>query len=119
MKRILLIDDDETVRYVIKTALEDLKYEVLDVPNGELGINLCFQENFDLVITDIYMPDKDGLETIHELKNYDPTLKIIAISAGGAGIDHLEMAKNMGADRIIRKPIMIEKLLDEINQVLI
>ena len=120
MKRILLIEDDTQHRLMLKNGLEEAGYEVIEASDGEVGLRLYHQQPCYLVITDIFMPEKEGLETIRELKRQFPTVKIIAISGGGIrgnyagslGADTaLEAAKAFGADRTLLKPIEVRPLL--------
>ena len=82
MARILIIDDDGPVRLILRKALEGDGYEVLDASNGKVGIELFKEERADLIICDLIMPEKDGIETIKEFARDFPELKIIAISGG-------------------------------------
>lgn len=120
MKRILVIEDDVQHRRMLKNLLEEAGYEVVEASDGEVGLRLYHQQPCHLVITDIFMPEKEGLETIRELKNQFPTVRIIAISGGGMrgnyagspGADTaLEAAKAFGADRTLLKPINIQPFL--------
>lgn len=128
MNHILVIKDDTDYRLMLKDALEGAGYEVLDAPNGEAGLRLFQQQPCVLVITDIFMPKKDGLETILELKQQFPTVKIIAISGGGLRSRYgekdpwvntiLEAAKEFGANHILHKPIKLEHLLALVDELL-
>lgn len=123
MKRILIIEDDESHLMMLKAVLKKEKYEVIEARNGNEGCNLFFEEVFDLVICDIFMPDKEGLETITELKEYDPNVKIIAISGGGIRSrfmvkDVLHMAKDLGAINVMPKPIDIPEMLTVVKKLL-
>ena len=94
MARILIIDDDEQVRRYLRKILEAQGHEVVAASDGKLGIELCREEPTDLIITDIFMPEKEGLETIGELRRDYPDVKIIAISGGGrtGNLDFLPLA---------------------------
>jgi len=118
--RILVIDDEEEVRDIIKQMLELEGYEVITAVDGNQGIKLFKQEPADLVITDIIMPDKEGIETIIELRNQFPDVKIISISGGGriGPHDYLNMAKKLGAERSFTKPFERKKLLKAIEELL-
>ncbi len=120
MKRILVIDDDEQVRVLIRLALERAGYEARDASNGEDGLALHRKEPFDLIITDIFMPEKEGLETIRELRQDFPDLKIIAISGGGniGELAYLGLAKSLGAMRTIAKPFNIKELVHVVKELL-
>jgi len=120
MKRILVIDDDWQMREMMHQALERAGYGVVDAANGKIGMNIQRQEPVDLVITDLIMPEKEGIETIRELRRDFPGLKIIAISGGGrAGADgYLSVAKTIGADRTLSKPFDLKQILDTVGELL-
>src|SRR4030042_230547 len=114
MQRILLIEDDDQYRALLRKALEEAQYEVIEAPDGMVGLQRYRQNSCALVVTDIFMPEKEGLETIMELRKITPGVKIIAISGGGlrgkyAGIKGanlaLESAKHFGADCVLLKPL--------------
>ena len=92
MKRLLVIDDDDQMRQMLKQMLERAGYEIIDAPDGQTGIELYRQNPTDLIITDLIMPQKDGMETIIELKRDFPNVKIIAISGGSRAMDPRERA---------------------------
>ena len=120
MARILLIDDDESFRTMLRLTLTHFGHTVVEAQNGLEGLKLLPQANADVVMTDIVMPEKDGIEVIIELKKLQPNLKIIAMS-GGARISsatHLRMAKQLGAARILPKPFTNEALLAAIGELL-
>ncbi|TFH28430.1 MAG: response regulator [Bacteroidia bacterium] len=106
MQRILIIDDDHHILLMIKKMLERAGYEVDLASNGSEGMELFKRIHADLVITDIIMPEKEGLETIREMKRLRPDLKIIAMSGGGkiSADNYLETAKIFGASLVLEKP---------------
>jgi len=119
MALILLIEDDHNLRSVLKMALEKVGHEVIEASDGKIGIEEFRKRNTDLVITDIIMPEKDGIETIVTLKKDFPDVNIIAISGGGrspASI-FLEPAEILGADRVLAKPFEFSELLDMVDEV--
>jgi len=105
---------------MLKEALTRAGYEVTEALDGKEGISLYLKEPIDLVITDIVMPNKEGIETIIELRQSFPEVKIIAMSGGGRIIpeDYLYMAKGLGAKRTFAKPFDLEKLLESIHELL-
>lgn len=113
MARILVIEDDDQTRDLLREMLERDGYEVVDVPNGNLGLKQQRENPCQLVITDILMPDKEGIETIMEMRRDDPQVPIIAISGGGVagGLDYLAVAKNLGARHTFAKPVDRRELL--------
>lgn len=120
MKTILLIDDETDILQLLQRILEKSGYNVLTAENGKMADRLLDQHTFDLVITDIIMPDKDGMEVIFQLKQTSPSIKIIAISGGGklAPEGYLKMAEIAGADAIIQKPFESSYLLQVVNNLL-
>jgi len=120
MPLILVIDDEVQIRALLREMLERAGYEVMDAPDGEEGIRLYRENPADLVITDIIMPKKEGLETIVDLRAEFPEVKIIAISGGGTiGPDsYLQIAEGFGAIRIFTKPFKMEELLAAIQELL-
>jgi len=118
MSRILVIDDEPQVRGMLKEILEDEGYEVTEAENGEVGLNLYKENPSDIVITDILMPDKEGIATIRELKREFPHVKIIAMSGGGRLVagDYLMMAKAFGVERIFKKPLAYDELVTAIAE---
>jgi len=83
MARILLIDDDAPVRRTLRKMLERQGYEVEEAPDGKAGLTLYQENPADLIITDLIMPEMEGIETIMELRRRFPDVKIIAMSGGG------------------------------------
>jgi len=121
MGRILLIDDDDVTRLLMRHLLEDAGYEVQETNSGEVALSILQeQEPFDLVITDLLMPAKDGLQTILEIQRLPRKQKIIAISSGGPTRSSrlLSMAKSYGALQTLLKPLSAESLLTAVREVL-
>ena len=113
MAKILVIDDDEQCSQLLRAVFEQANHTVATACNGKSGLHMSRAGHFDLVITDVLMPEKDGLELIMELRRDNPEVKIIAISGGGVlyAEDCLKMAKLFGAQHILKKPIDIKELL--------
>ena len=111
MSGILIIEDTETVRTMLRTVLEMAGYEVAEAWNGRVGIRSFHQSPPDLVITDIYMPECDGLEVIQELRHSSPTVRIVAMTGHSGEMDLLEVARKLGAMDVLRKPFTMETLL--------
>jgi len=117
---ILIVDDQDAVRMVLRDALEQEGFHVQEARNGAEAI-LMYRENpADVIVTDIIMPDKEGIETIIELRELAPDVKIIAISGGGRirANDFLDMAKKLGAAHILRKPFRMKELVDLVRSCL-
>jgi two-component system, cell cycle sensor histidine kinase and response regulator CckA len=115
--KLLIVDDDEQVRSVLTLLLESEGYVVVPASNGREAEGLCRKISPDLVITDVVMPDQDGLETIQTICRNWPHLPVIAIS-GVLASGYLEMAKKMGADAVMYKPIEREALLSEVRRLI-
>lgn len=119
MARILLVDDDEPLRKALRLTLVKMGHEVLEARNGNEALHLYAAEPPELVLTDIIMPEKEGLETIQELRRLNPSVKIIAMSGGGrgSGIDYLKVAKKMGVALTLNKPFSSEAMAAAIKEV--
>ena len=120
MARILLIDDNYMLRESLTMLLAEAGHEVDTAENGRLALQLFRSQSFDLVITDIVMPEMDGLEFIQEVKQFCPQVKIIAISGGGrcSPQDYLEIAGVLGVSATIAKPFANKDLLAMVEEVL-
>jgi CheY-like chemotaxis protein len=120
MARILLIDDDDDLRTMLSLTLAHFGHTVVEARNGKEGLALLPSAQADLVITDIVMPEKEGIETITELRKNCPKLKIIAMSGGGRGNagDYLHTAKFMGATKVLAKPFTNDLLQAAISELL-
>ena len=117
MTRILLVDDDESFRPMIASALERFGFDVVSAVNGREALKLFQEQRPDLVITDLIMPEKEGLETIRDLRLLAPDVRIIAMSGGGRNnpVCYLRIASQLGADQILPKPFSFQELLDAIE----
>jgi CheY-like chemotaxis protein len=118
MVRILVIDDDGDILEILGEMLTDAGYEVVEASSGGEGIKLYRQNPFDLVITDLVMPEKDGLEVVMELHKDFPDLKIITLSGNAYGRSSLETSKALGAARTLGKPFSEAQLLETVRGVL-
>ena len=123
MKKILLIDDDEDFNESLKEYLEYKKFTVVSAYDGKQGLSLIKQEHPDLIITDIVMPEVEGIELIGQMLEDSGARppKIIAISGGGrmGGSDYLMLAKELGAHGTFEKPLDFNLLVETIDGLLV
>ncbi|MDP1949457.1 MAG: response regulator [Nitrospirota bacterium] len=117
-RSILLIDDNDQIRALLRRVLEEAGYCVMDAANGREGLRQFRQNPVALVITDLLMPDSDGLEVTMTLRRESPHVKIIALTGGVGNLNLLEVAKLLGAHRTMKKPIELAELLEAVQQVL-
>src|SRR5262245_5444002 len=118
MARILVIDDDDDFRSILRMALEQDGHVVEEARNGDEGSQRQRTEPADLVITDILLPEREGLETIQALRQEFPEIKIIAISGGVGMLNFLPLARLFGAIRTLQKPFPLQQLRDVVREVL-
>ena len=120
MEMVLVIDDDSLVRDTIVRILERKGYQVLVASDGVRGLRMFRSEQPVLVITDLIMPEKEGIETIREIRGDCPDAKIIAISGGGriGNVDFLKIAEKLGASEIIAKPFDPSVLVNVVSRCL-
>lgn len=118
MATILVIDDDASMCTLLQEALTLAGHEVDVAPHGNAGLALFRQQPRDLVITDLIMPEKEGIETIMELRRDFPDVRIIAMSGGGRwdAEGYLKIAMGAGAQRVVRKPIDLADLKRIVQQ---
>ena len=121
MADILIIDDDEALRSTIRKILQRQGHAVREAGDGSSGLALMRESTPDLVITDLYMPGKEGIETILELRAEDPNLPILAVSGGGvtmtAGLS-LSDAEALGANASLAKPFSLEAFNEVVDRLL-
>jgi len=120
MARILIIDDEPQIRSMLRLMLERVGYEVAEAPDGIEGIRRYRENPADLIITDLIMPNKDGIGMIIDLKKEFPKVKIIAMSGGGVNRPegYLDGAKKLGATRTLTKPIDRDEMLKAVKETL-
>jgi DNA-binding NtrC family response regulator len=120
MARILLIDDDDALRTVLRLTLTHLSHTVIEARNGKEGLDLFPQARADLVITDIVMPDVEGFAVLMALRKKDPPVKIIVMSGGGrvSATDYLRIATQLGATKVLAKPFSNAALVAAIDELL-
>ena len=115
--KILVIDDEDLVRRTVMKILRSDGHEVVCAANGMAGMSLFRAEQPDVVITDIIMPEQEGIETILSIRREHPGVRIIAISGGGqiGDTEVLKMARLLGADDVIAKPFRAKDLLSRVH----
>jgi CheY-like chemotaxis protein len=120
MACILIVEDDRDLREMLKTSLLKRKFTILEASDGKEALARFKPALTDLVITDLIMPDEDGLKVIMKIKEIKPSIKVIAISGGGkAGPgNYLNLAKALGADEVFSKPFSVHDLFNKIDELL-
>ncbi|MFC1747426.1 response regulator [Pseudomonadota bacterium] len=121
MANILVVDDEDNVRFVIKETLEQDLHSVSEACTGSEALEMFETKPAELVITDLVMPDKNGIDLILELKNRYPNVQILAISGGGGlngKFDYIPIAELIGAKSVMRKPFNLVDLRNTVNELL-
>ena len=120
MARILVVDDDELTRQVIHQMVETLGHQATSAASGSEALNACREHSFDLVVTDLLMPDQDGIELIRELHRLRPELRILAVSGGGqvTATNYLTSARMLGAVGVLAKPFSRTDLREALERAL-
>jgi CheY-like chemotaxis protein len=120
MPGVLLVEDDKELREMLKMSLQRKGYTVQEAENGKEAISHFKPLITDLVVTDLIMPEEDGIKVVIRLRELKPSIKIIAISGGGkvGPGSYLNLAKALGADAIYSKPFSIKDLIVKIEQLL-
>ena len=120
MAKILIIDDNEEIRSLLRQVFQATGHEVAQAADGDEGLRSCRAQRMDVVITDIVMPNKEGLETIMELRREFPGVKIVAMSGGARSMamNFLPTAKKLGADFTIAKPFAVAEMLALVDEAL-
>lgn len=120
MKKILVIDDDEMFRLMLRETLRASGYDVVEAENGKIGMRCVIKDSPALVVTDLIMPEQEGIETIKEIKKIYPALPVIAVSGGmrGGSMDFLTIAEYLGASKVFKKPIDRKAFLQAVSDLL-
>ncbi len=116
MARILVIDDVDEIREALKEMFELEGYDVSDAPNGKIGLKLFHEKKIDVVITDVLMPEKDGIEMVMKLKQEYPKVNIIVMTGGPVGF--LKVAEKYDIKYAFKKPIERKIMLDAVRDLL-
>ena len=118
METILVIDDSAVVRRFVARALSEQNYRVLEAKDGDEALRMAAGHSPDLVITDMLMPEKDGIEVIQQIRQMAPRTKIIAMSGSMHHSMYLKMARSFGADVVLAKPFQASELSETVARVL-
>jgi CheY-like chemotaxis protein len=120
MPSILIIDDDADIRRLLRVALEKQSHVIYEAGDGVEGVRRWRENRPDLVITDLMMPGKDGLDTLFELVSLEPSVKVIAMTGGDwrEAVDRLHDARLFGAVRTVAKPFTLSEMVRVIGEVL-
>jgi DNA-binding NtrC family response regulator len=120
MARIIVIDDQEPIRRIVRRALENEKHQVFEADDGEAGMALLDREPVDVVITDIFMPGWDGIQTLREIRKRYPAVKVIAMSGGDSTgiLDLRKDAELLGAVKSLQKPFNAREIVELVRTVL-
>jgi CheY-like chemotaxis protein len=126
MALVLVVDDEEEVRRVVEVMLKNAGYDVVLAVDGNDALRQFSQRHFDLVICDVFMPNKEGMETLKELRQFNPIVPVIMMSGvaptthrwGTTTANYLAMATSLGATRTIQKPFRYLQLVTLIRECL-
>lgn len=120
MARIIVIDDQEPIRRIVRRALEQAGHEVLDASDGEMGLELLGRHAVDAVLTDIFMPGVDGIQTVRQIRKQFPQVKVIVMSGGDSTglLDLRRDAELLGAVKSLPKPFTTHEIVSIVNSVL-
>ena len=120
MARIIVIDDQESIRRIVRRALEQDGHEVMDASEGEMGIQLLQRHTADVVITDIFMPGQDGILTLRQIRKQFPAVKVIVMSGGDSTglLDLRRDAELLGAVKSLQKPFTAREVVELVRSVL-
>lgn len=118
MATILVIEDDDAVRDLLVEAIEQAGHTVIAADGGAVGLSKFAEERPDLVLTDIIMPGRDGLEVISEISSADPDARVVAMSGGALGttaVSCLDAAMQLGTMAVLKKPFRLTQLMEVID----
>lgn len=120
MATVLIIDDEKSFRDTLKAFFSGRGHDVIEAANGQRAVDLIETHEIDLVITDLMMPDRDGVEVIMDIRKRQPEMPIIAVSGGGfmPAADLLGTVRHLGVKKTLQKPFELEELGDAANEIL-
>ena len=113
--RVLVIEDNPDLRDYLRLALESHDYQVLTAENGSEALGYLNGHPVDVVLTDLFMPDMDGIETIAAVRRHFPKVRVIAMSGRPGVVDYLTVARELGVARTLRKPFQMDELLEALK----
>ncbi len=116
MAEILVIDDDSSIRQFFRRTLEEAGYGVSEASSAKEGLSHLKGHSVDLIITDVLMPEMDGLELTWVLHQQYPKIKVIAVSGGQREVDYCNVARFFGAHDTLMKPVSVPRLLDTVGR---
>lgn len=120
MARVIVIDDQEPIRRIVRRALEQAGHEVFDASDGEMGVQLLVRHSADVVLSDIFMPGQDGIQTLRQLRKEFPAVKVIVMSGGDSTgmLDLRRDAELLGAVKSLSKPFTAREIVEAVQSVL-
>jgi DNA-binding response OmpR family regulator len=121
MAKVLIIDDDAAMRRMMSRVLTDARHQVIEASDGLDGVRKFRAEAPEIIVTDIVMPEQEGIQTIREIRADGSAVVIIAISGGGGGGDgslYLTIAEELGADAVLQKPFRLAELVAVVDRML-
>ena len=119
MARILVVDDDSALRRLVATILQRKNFSVMEAADGSEALSILREHSFDLVITDIVMPQIEGLELVRHVRDHHPGSKIMAVSGGGNHlVSYMQLAREVGADDVLAKPFTPVELVGMVQRLL-
>ena len=118
MAHLLVIDDEPLIRQMARRILEGSGHRVIEAGNGAIGLARLQENSVDLVLTDMLMPDKEGVETIQDIRRFHPKVKVIAMSGSGSHQLYLDTATKFGAHGVLSKPFRPDDLRKTVDRVL-
>ena len=120
MASILIVDDDPTVRLIARELLRDGDHAIVEAADGDLAMAVIGAVPLDLIVLDLLMPNKDGLEVLRHVKAHHPHIRILAVSSGGriGAVSYLETARVFGADEVMMKPLRLDTFANVVETLL-
>jgi DNA-binding NtrC family response regulator len=117
-QRILIVDDDESMRRMIAEVLSAAGYAVSEASTGKQALRLLTEQDIQLVLTELVMPETEGLQLIQQMHKAEPDVRVIAMSGSPRAATYLSVARALGARAALHKPLPVDQLLQTIHEVL-